>query len=55
MAVQRIISFSLGLCPKLGIVATREIFLLGRMDIVSKLSQTSCDPQREVLVELGFH
>src|ERR1035441_5732448 len=48
-------AFSLSLCPKLGIVTTREIFLLDRMNIVSKLPQTRCDPQREVLVELGFH
>ena len=48
-------AFSLGLCPKLGIVATGEIFLLGSVNIVSKLAETSCDLQREVLIELGFH
>jgi hypothetical protein len=47
-------AFQLSLRPKFGIVATREIFLLGRMNIVSKLRQTSCNLQREVLVELGF-
>src|ERR1039457_977564 len=48
-------AFSLGLCPKLGIIATRQIFLLDGVNIVSQFLQTSCDAQREVLIELGFH
>ena len=33
----------LGLDPKFGIVAAREILFLGRMNIVSKFPQTRCD------------
>jgi len=36
-------AFLLGLDPKFGIVAAREILFLGRMNIVSKFPQTRCD------------
>ena len=48
-------AFDSSLGPELGIVAAREIFLLGGMNIVSEAPQKSGDLQREILVELGFH